>query len=77
MPETACNNVLTLFPDLEDITRKTGNFKKFSLFVKMLSTALLNKSDSVFVDLLTFTDLVMNVIDILTSCNCVDCSDKG
>lgn len=50
-----------IFPSqyLEDITRKTGNFKKFSLFVKMLSTALLNKSDSVFVDLLTFTDLEM------------------
>lgn len=27
----------------------------------MLSTALLNKSDSVFVDLLTFTDLVTNM----------------
>mmetsp|Transcript_9497 Transcript_9497/g.14255 ORF Transcript_9497/g.14255 Transcript_9497/m.14255 type:complete len:519 (-) Transcript_9497:66-1622(-) len=43
--------------DLEDLTRKTGNFKKFLVFVKMLSTALLRASDTVFVDMFTYEDL--------------------
>eukprot|EP01039_Chlorochromonas_danica_P009471 gene9471-10461_t len=42
---------------VEEITHKAGNFKKFPLFVKMLSSALAKSSDSVFVDLLTFADL--------------------
>eukprot|EP00878_Enallax_costatus_P030873 GHUV01033675.1.p1 GENE.GHUV01033675.1~~GHUV01033675.1.p1 ORF type:complete len:207 (+),score=63.27 GHUV01033675.1:706-1326(+) len=42
---------------VEDITSKTGNFKKFTIFVRMLQTAILQQSDSVFVDLLTFQDL--------------------
>lgn len=42
---------------MEDITSKTGSFKKFSIFVRMLQTAVLQQSDSVFVDLLTCQDL--------------------
>lgn len=44
--------------DLEGITQKTGSAKKFPVFVKMLLTALGSGSDSVFVDLLTYADLV-------------------
>ncbi|CAN0417713.1 unnamed protein product, partial [Phaeothamnion confervicola] len=43
---------------VEDITHKTGSFKKFGVFVQMLCTALAGNSDSVFVDLLTYRDLV-------------------
>jgi coiled-coil domain-containing protein 61 len=43
--------------DIEDITSKTGSFKKFSVFVRMLQSAVLQQSDSVFVDLLTCQDL--------------------
>lgn len=42
---------------MEDITSKTGNYKKFAVFVRMLQTAVQQQSDSVFVDLLTFQDL--------------------
>ena len=42
---------------IEDITQKTGNFKRFSVFVNMLRKALDSGSDSVFVDLLTAADL--------------------
>jgi coiled-coil domain-containing protein 61 len=45
--------------DVEDITSKTGSFKKFSVFVRMLQSAVLQQSDSVFVDLLTCQDLEM------------------
>eukprot|EP00899_Mesostigma_viride_P014638 jgi/Mesvir1/23175/Mv22647-RA.1 len=44
---------------IEDITQKTGNFKKYNVFVKMLLTALTESSESVFVDLLTYADLEM------------------
>ena len=44
---------------VEDITTKTGNFKKYSVFVKMLHAAVVEESDSVFVDLLTYADLEM------------------
>jgi hypothetical protein len=40
---------------VEDITAKTGNYKKYAVFVKMLLTAITEESDSVFVDLLTYT----------------------
>jgi coiled-coil domain-containing protein 61 len=43
--------------DIEDITSKTGNFKKFPVFVKMLVSAVKQQSDSVFIDLLTYQDL--------------------
>ncbi|CAN0083073.1 unnamed protein product, partial [Heterosigma akashiwo] len=42
---------------LEEITGKTGNFKRFDVFVKMLASALAGNSESVFVDLLTYQDL--------------------
>lgn len=45
------------YADIEDITSKTGNFKKFSVFVKMLLSAVKAASESVFVDLLTYQDL--------------------
>ena len=44
--------------DIEDVTRKTGNFKRFGVFVKMLVSALENSSDAVHLDLLTYADLV-------------------
>ena len=50
---------LLLCADVEDITAKTGNFKKYAVFVKMLLAALRQGSDSVFVDLLTYADLEM------------------
>jgi len=44
---------------IEDITGKTGNFKKYPVFVKMLLSAITEESESVFVDLLTYADLEM------------------
>jgi coiled-coil domain-containing protein 61 len=44
---------------IEEITQKTGNFKKFVVFVRMLMTAIENSSESVFIDLLTYQDLEM------------------
>ncbi len=43
--------------DVEEMTTKTGNFKKFPVFCKMLHTALTRASESVFIDLLTIQDL--------------------
>lgn len=43
--------------DIEELTRKTGNFKRFAVFVSMLLSALEQRSDAVFVDLLTAADL--------------------
>ena len=43
--------------DIEEITQKAGSYKKFEVFQKMLFSALDKDSDSVFIDLLTFTDL--------------------
>ncbi|KAL4457977.1 hypothetical protein ABPG75_012842 [Micractinium tetrahymenae] len=42
---------------VEEITAKTGSFKRFPVFAKMLLSALRQESDSVFVDLLTYGDL--------------------
>ncbi|XP_029411354.1 coiled-coil domain-containing protein 61 isoform X3 [Nannospalax galili] len=49
---------------IEDLTHKTGNFKQFSIFCNMLESALtqlagclLQNSESVTLDLLTYTDL--------------------
>eukprot|EP00644_Phytophthora_capsici_P007474 jgi/Phyca11/527662/estExt2_fgenesh1_pm.C_PHYCAscaffold_210073 len=44
-------------PDIEQLTRQTGNSKRFPVFVQMLLTALQRRSDTVFVDLLTAADL--------------------
>ncbi|CEG47794.1 uncharacterized protein PHALS_05129 [Plasmopara halstedii] len=43
--------------DIEQLTRQTGNSKRFPVFIQMLLTALHRRSDTVFVDLLTTTDL--------------------
>ncbi|EGW05362.1 Coiled-coil domain-containing protein 61, partial [Cricetulus griseus] len=42
---------------IEDLTHKTGNFKQFSIFCNMLESALTQSSESVTLDLLTYTDL--------------------
>ena len=42
---------------VEDITTKTGSFKKYAVFAKMLVSACVEDSESVFVDLLTYADL--------------------
>lgn len=38
---------------IEDITSKTGNFKKYPVFLKMLLSALSNQTETVYVDILT------------------------
>ncbi|KAL4427003.1 hypothetical protein ABPG77_009564 [Micractinium sp. CCAP 211/92] len=42
---------------VEEITAKTGSFKRFPVFVRMLLGALRQESDSVSLDLLTYSDL--------------------
>lgn len=44
-------------PYIEDLTRKTGNFKQFPIFCSMLESAVKKTSDSVTLDLLTYADL--------------------
>jgi coiled-coil domain-containing protein 61 len=44
---------------LEDLTQKTGNFKKFPVFVKMLLSSIQKNSESVYLDILTYQDLEM------------------
>ena len=39
------------------MTSKTGNVKKYHVFCRMLSNALVRSSDAVFIDLLTMADL--------------------
>jgi coiled-coil domain-containing protein 61 len=39
------------------MTANTGNFKKFPIFVNMLWAALRRSTDTVYVDLLTSSDL--------------------
>lgn len=51
------SEAIIILADVEDITAKTGNFKKFPVFVKMLLTALKQESESVCIDLLTYEDL--------------------
>lgn len=43
--------------DVEDITAKTGSFKRFAVFARMLLSAVRRESDSVCVDLLSPADL--------------------
>ena len=45
--------------DVEEITLKAGNFKKFEVFLQMLASAFDNDSESVYVDVLTYSDLEM------------------
>ncbi|XP_015196377.1 centrosomal protein CCDC61 isoform X2 [Lepisosteus oculatus] len=42
---------------IEDLTRKTGNFKQFAIFCSMLESAVRKTSESVSLDLLTYGDL--------------------
>ncbi|XP_038565078.1 centrosomal protein CCDC61 isoform X4 [Micropterus salmoides] len=42
---------------IEDLTRKTGNFKQFPIFCSMLESAVRKTTDSVTLDLLTYADL--------------------
>lgn len=44
---------------IEDVTQRSGNSKRFDVFVKMLLSALAQESDSVFLDVLTNRDLEM------------------
>lgn len=44
---------------IEEITRRTGNFKPFSVFLKMLVSAMDRDSESVYLDVLTSRDLEM------------------
>jgi hypothetical protein len=43
---------------IESITAKTGSFKRFDVLVKMLQGALWRQADTVYLDLLTYADLV-------------------
>ncbi len=43
---------------IENMTGKTGSFKSFDVFVQMLHSALWQQAETVFIDLLTFSDLV-------------------
>jgi coiled-coil domain-containing protein 61 len=43
--------------DLEEITHKTGSFKRFGVFASMIRGAILGSSDSLSLDLLTASDL--------------------
>ncbi|NXP17605.1 CCD61 protein, partial [Scytalopus superciliaris] len=42
---------------IENLTRKTGNFKQFGIFCSMLESALMQSSESVSLELLTYADL--------------------
>ncbi|XP_036381320.1 coiled-coil domain-containing protein 61 [Megalops cyprinoides] len=42
---------------IEDLTRKTGNFKQFPIFCNMLESAVNKTSEAVSLDLLTYADL--------------------
>ncbi|XP_074990595.1 centrosomal protein CCDC61 isoform X1 [Calonectris borealis] len=42
---------------IEDLTHKTGNFKQFGIFCSMLESALMQSSESVSLELLTYADL--------------------
>eukprot|EP00931_Biecheleriopsis_adriatica_P056948 TRINITY_DN3377_c0_g2_i4.p1 TRINITY_DN3377_c0_g2~~TRINITY_DN3377_c0_g2_i4.p1 ORF type:complete len:589 (-),score=117.16 TRINITY_DN3377_c0_g2_i4:122-1888(-) len=44
---------------IEEITQRTGNAKKFDVFVRMLLSALAQESDAVYLDVLTARDLEM------------------
>jgi hypothetical protein len=42
---------------IEENTQKTTSFKKFEVFVQMLTEAITNPNECVWVDLLTYHDL--------------------
>ncbi len=43
--------------DVEEVTRRTGSFRRFSVFARMLRAAVAESSETVFVDLLSYADL--------------------
>ncbi|KAL5263720.1 hypothetical protein ACHWQZ_G008931 [Mnemiopsis leidyi] len=43
---------------IENVTRKTGSFKEYSVFLEMLSDAIADETDHVYVELLTYSDLL-------------------
>ena len=43
---------------MEEITHKTGSFKKFDVFVSMLRTALSQQEEGLHIDVLTYADLL-------------------
>lgn len=42
---------------IEDLTHKTGNYKQFNVFTSMLESAITQSSNTVSLDLLTYSDL--------------------
>lgn len=46
-----------MYVDVENMTLKTGNFKKFALFVEMLFSGLEKSTNTVSLDILTIKDL--------------------
>jgi coiled-coil domain-containing protein 61 len=44
---------------IEELTLKAGNYKKFGVFTTMLMSAFSKNSESVYVDLLTHSDIVV------------------
>merc|ERR1712129_678081 len=44
---------------IEDLTKKTGNFKSFQIFLNMFYAALKGESSTVNLDILTYNDLEM------------------
>ncbi|MGH0117968.1 UNVERIFIED_CONTAM: hypothetical protein FKN15_042743 [Acipenser sinensis] len=57
LPSPVLTASLLFISDIEDLTRKTGNFKQFAIFCSMLESALTKSSESVTLDLLTYSDL--------------------
>ena len=51
--------IVFLNADIEEISQKAGSFKKFMMFTRMLASAFIKESESVFIDLLTYADLEM------------------
>ena len=51
------HNTGAVVADITEITGKTGNFKPYPVFIKMLVSSLKRTSDSVSIDLLTYSDL--------------------
>ena len=43
---------------IENVTRKTGSFKDYSVFLEMLEDAIADETDHVYIELLTYSDLL-------------------
>ena len=43
---------------IENVTRKTGSFKDYSVFLEMLGDAIADETDHVYIELLTYSDLL-------------------